>query len=103
MVWLSHNYFSTVPALLGVLAALLHRSSEDHHLRQIKPAVFKTTVHNQSLPYYLLTNVSYWPHVAHSSSTYLSVHVFLVTSWTTFHTRNSLTPLDTDLHLLLNS
>lgn len=76
MVWLSHNYFSTVPALL-------HHSSEDHHLRQIKPAVFKTTVHNQSLPYYLLTYVSYWSHVAQSSSTYLSVHAVPVEAMST--------------------
>lgn len=69
MVWVSHSNFPQ-----SLLSRSLHHSSQDDHLRLIKPAVFKTSVHNQPSSDCLLTYVSvrlHDFHVSHSSCTYL--------------------------------
>lgn len=69
MVWVSHSDFPQ-----SLLSRSLHHSSQDDNLRLIKPAVFKTSVHNQPSSDCLVTYVSvrlHDFHVSHSSCTYL--------------------------------
>lgn len=59
MVWLSHSKF---PQCLLSLGGSLCCSSPECHLRLIKPAVYKTSVHNQPSPDCLLTHLFHDSH-----------------------------------------
>lgn len=60
MVWLSHSKFPQ--CLLSSLGGSLCCSSPECHLRLIKPAVYKTSVHNLPSPDCLLTHLFHDSH-----------------------------------------